>query len=31
VGNPQPEFAAWVAAQRGLMATLVREAGREVG
>jgi len=31
VGNPQPEFAAWVAAQRGLMATLVREAGIEVG
>ena len=31
VGNPQPQFAAYVAAQRGLMATLVREARIEAG
>ena len=31
VGNPQPEFAAWVAAQRTLMAQLVREARIEAG
>ncbi len=31
VGNPQPEFAAWVAAQRGLMAQLVRDARIEAG
>ena len=31
VGNPQPEFAAWVAAQRALMAQLVRDARIEAG
>ena len=31
VGNPQAEFAAYVAAQRGLMAALVREARIEAG
>jgi len=31
VGSPQAEFAAYVAAQRGLMATLVREARIEAG
>lgn len=31
VGNPQPEFAAYVAAQRALMAQLVRDARIEAG